>query len=411
MLLVAVVALVVGLFFLSSGNDRGEELILSVPQTTLPAQQVDLNNAEIGGQFAPHPPNEASSGDPIHSKDSTPRLPMSDEQKRTLTVPVAAFEEWVVIHTRVFEGPGQQGYEELALWNPRAGKRVQVPEWGRDLDDRNDQRVLGATGEWIVMKISPFPTGPGQYSGADEITLVNAISGQIRTIAAIEKGRLIGAPSVSAGVVAWAESLPGAGGPSRQRIQLYDTTSHKTATLVDVPYEERHFSFGPVKIGGKTVAWTDGSGGSPPDKLFVVDLGAGTVVRYDSPGGNFRLQGISEDGRYVLWESGGRSQFATSLETGATVRYAEAENVTAGTAYAGFSGEQAGPRIAQGSADGGLYDFEKREARPLGEREGCLCLAGGVMGKWFVWLEAAPIPTDAGREPIPIGDFRFMPLD
>ena len=88
-----------------------------------------------------------------------------------------------------------------------------------------------------------------------------------------------------------------------------------------------------------------------------------------------------------------------------------ASQISAAKGYAGFSNEEASEpqTYREQGAGGGLYDLQSRDVRQLAEREGCLCLTQGVMGDWFVWLEATPIPKDdRSREPMLVRDMSFQ---
>jgi hypothetical protein len=56
----------------------------------------------------------------------------------------------------------------------------------------------------------------------------------------------------------------------------------------------------------------------------------------------------------------------------------------------------------------GLDDPGTTKARRLGGEPDRLCLTRAVMGAWFVSLEAKPLPPNAGRGTIRIGDDRVM---
>jgi hypothetical protein len=337
---------------------------------------------------------------------------MLNESRRSLVYPAAALDDWIVLQTISFDASGQGGREELVLWHPGSGARQAVPDWRGPND--GTLNIYGATNGWIVVKTGQARSGPGV---TDQLVAVNAQTGEARTFAEVGRGLLIGGLSVSGGLVAWAETTPGDGSGRRlQRIRLYDPVADRLATLIEDSYEEQHFSFGIVSIGGQTIAWTDGSGGgSEPSQLYTYDLATGTLSRYqfDAAAAFVRVQGVSGDGRYLLWTSGGESQFATDLETGRTVEYAAASTAAAGETYASYSNESRSRDLGYeaASADGGLVDLAGGEVRALAERDGCLCITLGVLGEWFVWLEATPITPSSAREPIPVDDFRFLHVE
>jgi hypothetical protein len=419
---VIVVGLIAGLvvagpaLFLVS-RDNGDEQPgreqLVLPPLVLPDQPLDLATARDGGIFPPEEPTMARDGKPISASKSTPRLPMADEQKRTFTVPLGGLDEWIVLNTLIFESTGQQREEELALWNPKTGQQKAVPGSRRNRD-AGERDVEDGSGEWLLITLSPRTVPPGTPRDPLRLLIHHVHTGQTRPIAEMPQGAGIGGPSLSGGVVAWADTDLGPIGERRQRVRLYDIATDRGVTLVDVPYQERHFTFEPLELGGRSLAWTENQPGGGPELLYVVDLASGATTRYSvSSKYSLSLKGVSGDGRYLLWTNGLHTQFATDLQTGITVRYAEARQISAAKGYAGFSNEESSePQTYRDpGGDGGLYDLQRGEVRQLAEREGCLCLTQGVMGDWFVWREATPIPKDdPRREPTPVGDLRFMRL-
>ena len=312
LILIGVLALVALLLLDGGRNDGSERRSEQSPRQeplVLPDRPLDLAAAKDGGRFPPQEPVEAKEGEAIRSGSSVPRLQMIDEKKRTMTIPFGAVGERVVLWIRVFdEQQGRRGHGEFALWHPSTGKRQPVPGWRKDLDD-GESRILGTTGEWIVMLNRESPQAREQ-----ELVLLNVQNGETRTIFELGLGAGIGVPSFSDGAIEWADTVPVPEGGRRQRIHVYDTASDRRATIVDVPYEQQHFTFSSGKIGGHTIAWPNGMGSGGPNELFVADLRTSTLTRYQiEPDYFLSIQGVSDDGRYLLWADSFEKQFATDL--------------------------------------------------------------------------------------------------
>ena len=380
------------------------------PRTIVP---VDLSKATYGGRFPPQEPLKAEEGDPIETRDSDASLEMLEEGQRTLRYPMAAVGGCIVLIHHLFEEATGRGYEELLLWNPKeGGSGSAIPGTRRDQKERVDRRIEGATAGWIVMRMSPPPVSPGSGPApAEEIVLHHQQTGEIRVVATPPRGARISRPSISEGLVVWVESSTDDSASRVQRIQIYDIAAERHSTLAEVSYQGQHFTFGSPAIGRGIVVWAETSGVAGQRNLFVAKLADQEVIRYDLEPNDFTdVKGVSSDDRYLMWR-GRNVEHATDLETGQSRTYPHSGSATFSGMYVGFTGGESSS-YGKSTSVGGFYDLRQAEARLLADKAGCLCLSLGVMGNWFVWLEAEPItPSPQVREPIPTGTLRFMRIE
>lgn len=369
---------------------------------------VDASGSSSRGVLSPESATDAVIGEPIVIDDTTPLLRWYSPYWRRRTHPAGALGDRIVTFEVTSERrTGDDNDIRLATWNPADGTRRPIPRWRTDSEIRND--ILGGAGDWLALTHEP------NSANHLDILVLNVKTGESEIIVTPAQRDLVGRPVGADGYVAWGERAY----PSVRTIHIYDIRRRTLLALTITASGGEPLGASPVVTGGGVAAWSTARAGGAANRIYLYEMEAERLSWFALPVGTWAdAEGISANGRYLAW-SVGEQQYVTDLATDVTTRYALAGRVFAGPTHAAYGEEpentretNAAVRAARSARDGGVYAYDTGEARPMGLQAGCICIAAGVLGEWFMWLDIKPL-SEAAREftePIVDRDFRFLRL-
>jgi hypothetical protein len=317
------------------------------------------------------PSIELAAGAPILAGAGTPQLP-AEADGQPLT-PVAAFGSGIIVRAGTAGSSGATATYDL--WDPSSGSLNPLPNWPASAG--SNDRVIGATGAWIVLLSGAGASGSAGAQPSDvSVVLFNPQTGATGAIGMAGDGNSFPVATVADGWVAWVDATPNRSGG----VHAYDVVNG-----VDHIIPARPRGLSTLALGGGSIAWWQSFGDQGP-RVVIRDIATGESHTVAT--GSVSALALSSDGKTLAWlrdsTSGAPGLFLRNLTTGDGGRLLGGQAAGVSLSASGnYISWQPGPGSTSSTA--GTYNVQTHELRLVQTAPGTSTRLARVLGPWFVW--------------------------